>query len=86
MDHSANYRITLEQITALADALAACDGHVRACSPDKHKIHAAHGVLINVLGPDEAMVYGQPDTQTPIADAVRNAVATRYGNSLKESA
>ena len=70
-----DYRITLEQITALADALAACDGHVRAGSPDKHKVHAAHGVLIDVLGPDEAKVYGQPDTETPIADAVRRAVA-----------
>ena len=56
-----DYRITLEQITALADALAACDGHVRAGSPDKAKVHAAHGVLIDVLGPDEAKVYGQDE-------------------------
>lgn len=73
-----DYRITLEQITALADALAACDGHVRAGSPDKHKVHAAHGVLIDVLGQDEAQMYGMdelPEAHTPIADAVRKAVA-----------
>ena len=56
-----DYRITLEQITALADALASCDGHVRAGSPDKAKVHAAHGVLIAVLGQDEAKVYGMDE-------------------------
>lgn len=52
------YRITLEQITDLADALAAADGHIRAASQDKAKVNHAHGVLMAVLGADEPLVYG----------------------------
>lgn len=57
------YSITLEDITLLADALSAADGHVPCDSPDKPYIAAAHALLIAVLGEDARLVYGPEEEQ-----------------------
>lgn len=76
------YPITLAQIEALADALAACDGHVHA-GQDKTTIHHAHGILMEVLGTDEEAIYGPEDEPEapprPIVAAVKAAIEFGHG-------
>ena len=54
------YTLTLRQIEFISDALCAADGHIACDTEDKRLIHEAHLVLLQVLGADEALVYG-PD-------------------------
>lgn len=55
---TARYALTLDQITALADALAAADGHIDVSSArDKRLIESAHATLETAMGQDAHLVY-----------------------------
>lgn len=57
MNEAATYTITLEQLGALACVLCDCDGpgNTQACG-------IGHQIIIDVVGPDEALLYPQyPD-------------------------
>ena len=50
------YQITLAQLAALADFVCYVD-----CRPYNSVCKAAHQIIGEVLGPDEALVYGAED-------------------------